>query len=98
MLVGVFEAGCATARPGPVTAAATASANSFLFIENVSSSFDFKAAKPRRPLNPEQGLLQFCQSKLSSSMTTVIFSTPSRWRVAFPQHLCNIKYKSISYE
>src|SRR5882672_5233125 len=78
MLVGVFETDCATARPGPVTAAANASANSFLFIENVSSSFDFKAANPRRPLNPEQGLLQFCQCSLAASITNVTFYPRTR--------------------
>src|SRR5690349_12142507 len=74
---------CAKARPGAVSAPATASAISFLFIENVSSSIDSRAAGSRRPSDPERGLLQFCQSNPASSTANVIF-------VACLNHRCCI--------
>src|SRR6266850_6440452 len=44
---------CATARPGAVSALATATSISFLLIENVSSfHFDSRAAEQRHPLSP----------------------------------------------
>jgi hypothetical protein len=48
---------------------------SFLFIESVSSSIDSGAASRTARFNPEHGLLQFCQSDLASSITSVIFCT-----------------------
>src|SRR5262245_20771631 len=76
MMVGVFDV-CAEARPGAVTAAATASAMNFLIIENVSSTY----WNPRQPDAATRltliGLLQFCQSNLSSSITNVIYYSQS---------------------
>src|SRR5690349_14467942 len=89
--VGVTEV-CATARPGAATALATASAISFLFIENVSSSIDSRAAGCAPPaFNPALGLLQFCQSNPSSSIRNVTF-------FARPVQRCCISTTKIRYD
>src|SRR5262249_34217420 len=96
--VGVTDAGCARASPGAASAPPTASAISFLFIENVSSSIDSRAVRSHRPLNPVHGLLQFCQSDLSISITSVIFSAGIWPAVVFLQQWIFMQGISIAYE
>src|SRR6266705_6525976 len=93
---------CATARPGAPKALATATAISFLFIENVSSSIDSRAAAPRAArINPYSRLLQFCQSSPSSSTRSVNFYRQRVDRCCFFATVGDLKKSALtshSYE
>src|SRR5258706_4683300 len=77
---------CGTARPGAVSALATATAISFLFIENVSS-FILTRGQPNSATrsNPCSRLLQFCRSALANSIRSVNFCAQRLNHVAFSQ-------------